>query len=629
MIAMEKISRFQITRLNLSGFSNFAEEVDFPLDEVTRICGRNFTGKTSILEAVAYTVTGRTFFGNTRVDELYCEQNPSISVKMTLTADGKSHSLLRRRFRVKGRDETELTWDGSPIRQKQLDEMFGEPDLFLSLYNPLYFLEVLGPDGRTLLEKHLPPIEKEAVFSRLSEHDRELLLGESLLSPENTIKQLRKEARDCTAEWNRVKGALDLLEQQKNDAQKQQASLSSELAEIDREWRELTAKKDTGIDPAALQKRREELETDCEALLRQQAPDTGELDRRIHELEEELAEARAVPFMDTHQRELQEAMNQYGALGARYRQSAERMKNIRPGLRCPICRTAVTDENVQPIRQGFAEELAQIKEKGTALKKEISGLKALSEQEHRTFEEAQAVRIQKLSGEKEKLLEQRRRLMEAAQKRSEAAHILLQKYKTEIAALDRKLRYGNLSEAEYARECALSKQRTDYGYRLQSVRERDFPAEQKSLEEKLQKLEQRRGDLEARVTAASEFWFTQSEMQMEKLCTQNVSIRLHEVVKTTGEYKNVFRFAYKGRTGRLSRSERLRAGLEVTKLLQQLTGRCYPVAIDEADNVTDLPKPQGQAILALFRRGMPLSVQLGAGGAPIPIRKEQEKSAAA
>lgn len=91
-----------------------------------------------------------------------------------------------------------------------------------------------------------------------------------------------------------------------------------------------------------------------------------------------------------------------------------------------------------------------------------------------------------------------------------------------------------------------------------------------------------------------------------------VEIALHEVVKSTGEVKDVFKFTYGGRYyNRLSLSEKIRAGLEVSELVKRLTGRNYPVFIDNMESVDELTnvRPTGQIIMAKCVRGAALTVK--------------------
>lgn len=86
-----------------------------------------------------------------------------------------------------------------------------------------------------------------------------------------------------------------------------------------------------------------------------------------------------------------------------------------------------------------------------------------------------------------------------------------------------------------------------------------------------------------------------------------MAISLYDIVKSTGERKDAFRFTYqaegctKGRLYKcLSHSERLRAGMEVSEMVKRLTGRNYPVFADDMESIEDLSnvKPTGQVIMA-------------------------------
>ena len=84
------------------------------------------------------------------------------------------------------------------------------------------------------------------------------------------------------------------------------------------------------------------------------------------------------------------------------------------------------------------------------------------------------------------------------------------------------------------------------------------------------------------------------------------------VVKTTGEAKETFKFTYGGRRyDRLSLSEKIRAGMELSELIKRLTGRNYPVFVDNMESVDDLAnvRPTGQIIMAKCVNGTALQVR--------------------
>lgn len=103
-----------------------------------------------------------------------------------------------------------------------------------------------------------------------------------------------------------------------------------------------------------------------------------------------------------------------------------------------------------------------------------------------------------------------------------------------------------------------------------------------------------------------------AELLFAPLRMNKVQISLFDVVKSTGEVKDVFRFTYNGRRyDRLSLSEKIQAGLELSELMRHLTGRRYPVFIDNMESVDDLTnvRPDGQIILAKCVHGAALTVR--------------------
>ena len=109
------------------------------------------------------------------------------------------------------------------------------------------------------------------------------------------------------------------------------------------------------------------------------------------------------------------------------------------------------------------------------------------------------------------------------------------------------------------------------------------------------------------------------EINFSKLKMNRVAISLYDVVKTTGEVKDVFRFTYQGRDYIcLSHSEKIRAGLEVAELIKRLLGVQYPTFIDDVESVPviDNVRPTGQVFIAKVVKGAALQVQVNDGASP-------------
>jgi len=162
---MEKIKGFQISSMTVSGFKCYEAPMKITFGNPTIVTGGNGRGKSSLADAIAFAITGLPFFGERGIDRLHNETNPDLQITMRFTDDtGRAHELTRSRQK----DRMSITYDGYAIRQTDLNEMFGERDVFLSIFNPLYFIEELGEDGKKLLERYLPPIPQADVLAQLN-----------------------------------------------------------------------------------------------------------------------------------------------------------------------------------------------------------------------------------------------------------------------------------------------------------------------------------------------------------------------------------------------------------------------------------------------------------------------------
>ena len=130
---MEPIAKFTVADMKVSGFKCFADGAEFHFGPMTFVTGGNGRGKSSIADAIAFAITGLPFFGERNIDRLSSERNPNLSIDLRfLDAAGQPHLLTRKR--QKGR--MDVTLDGRPIRQQDLNVLFGERDVFLSIFNP-------------------------------------------------------------------------------------------------------------------------------------------------------------------------------------------------------------------------------------------------------------------------------------------------------------------------------------------------------------------------------------------------------------------------------------------------------------------------------------------------------------
>ena len=231
---MEKIKSFQITGMTIAGFKSYGEPTNLVFGNPTVITGGNGRGKTSIADAIAFAVTGLPFFGERGIDRLHNEAQPDVSITMNFVDEaGTAHVLTRTRHK----STMSILYDGYTIRQMDLTELFGEKDVFLSIFNPLYFIEELGEDGKNLLERHLPLISHEAVLAQLSDATRAALENEPLLSPDTYLKKKRADIRELEETIIYFQGQKDLSETQGENREQSIAALTARHTALPRRWR--------------------------------------------------------------------------------------------------------------------------------------------------------------------------------------------------------------------------------------------------------------------------------------------------------------------------------------------------------------------------------------------------------
>ena len=607
---MKSIGSFQITGMTLSGFKCYEEAAHLTFGDPTVITGGNGRGKSSIADAIAFAITGLPFFGERGIDRLHCETNPNLMVALYFTGeDGQNHELTR--TRQKGR--MTITYDGYEIRQHDLTEMFGEKDVFLSIFNPLYFIEELGDDGKKLLERYLPAISHEQVLAALSESVRASLENESILSPETYLKRRREEIRDLEQNVIYLSGQRDLLAAQRTNGAESLRAIQERRNELIRERDALEEKRFAGLDMAAMQEQLVDLSARYDEMAKDGAGDmdTAEIDRRLQELHQKLGQRGAEQYAPKYAQHIAETAAKVKELGAKYTRELALLKGFRPGVVCPTCRRAVSEADLGAVQAGIRQSLEAITTEGREQKSRLDELQVLEKKSEETFLQFQRDDVAKIGQEIEEL-RQERADMDAAQTASQDQRKEeLESLHSQIQSLTADIEYGNLAEEEYDRLMECREQLRECQAELEAA-ERAAQEKPEDYDAKIAQAESLILDKKKLLADAILYVGKRAELTFSQLKMNLVEIALNEVVKSTGEVKDVFKFTYGGRYyNRLSLSEKIRAGLEVSELVKRLTGRNYPVFIDNMESVDELinVRPSGQIIMAKCVRGAALTVK--------------------
>lgn len=598
---MKKIEQFQITSLMLSGFKSYEEPTELVFGNPTVITGGNGRGKSSIADAIAFAVTGCPFFGERGIDRLHNENNPDVAIRMCFVDEtGTLHELNRTRRK----NRMTITYDGYEIRQLDLADLFGERDVFLSIFNPLYFIEELGEDGKKLLERYLPTIPHETVLSQLSEPVREHLKNETILSPEGSLKRCREEIRGLEERITYLRGQKDLAASQGESHEQAEQELTLQVDTLREEIAELEQRQFSGMDVSDMQERLVELSGRYEEAARDERADTSKLREQLQLLREKIARREVEKYQSKFTEALAEASARVKDLGVRYQRENAAYKAFHAGMECPACHRSVTEQSLSEVQAALKKVLSELYAAGSEQRALLIELQEMDKKAADTFAQFKEDDLGKWAAEAAEMEQRCASLAEQASAETE-------RLRAEIQTLTADLEYGNLSQSEYdhlgtcREELRQSEAKIAALQTMTAAQLPDFDREIAQANSSIAEIKRKMANVIAYISKRAELTFSQLKMN-------RVEISLYDVVKSTGEVKDTFKFQYGGRRyDRLSLSEKIRAGMEVSELMKRLTGRNYPVFVDNMESVDDLAnvRPTGQIIMAKCVSGAALQVK--------------------
>lgn len=598
---MKKIEQFQITSLMLSGFKSYEEPTELVFGNPTVITGGNGRGKSSIADAIAFAVTGCPFFGERGIDRLHNENNPDVAIRMCFVDEtGTLHELNRTRRK----NRMTIIYDGYEIRQLDLADLFGERDVFLSIFNPLYFIEELGEDGKKLLERYLPTIPHETVLSQLSEPVREHLKNETILSPEGSLKRCREEIRGLEERITYLRGQKDLAASQGESHEQAEQELTLQADTLREEIAELEQRQFFGMDVSDMQERLVELSGRYEEAARDERTDTSKLREQLQTLREKIARREGEQYQSKFTEALAEASARVKDLGVRYQRESAAYKAFHAGMECPACHRSVTEQSLPEVQAALKKVLSELYAAGSEQRAQLIELQEMDKKAADTFAQFKEDDLGKWAAEAAEMEQRCASLAEQASAETE-------RLRAEIQTLTADLEYGNLSQSEYnhlgtcREELRQSEAKIAALQTMTAAQLPDFDREIAQANASIAEIKRKMANVIAYISKRAELTFSQLKMN-------RVEISLYDVVKSTGEVKDTFKFQYGGRRyDRLSLSEKIRAGMEVSELMKRLTGRNYPVFVDNMESVDDLAnvRPTGQIIMAKCVSGAALQVK--------------------
>lgn len=605
---MEQITAMKITGITLNNFRNHTETTHFDFGDISYITGHNGTGKTTMAHAVCFVLYGVTYYGEQKIERLMNENADNVQVQLHfIDQNGAAHTLMRTRKNEK----YSVLMDGYTVNQSRIEQMFGDKNTFIAMFNPTYLIENMGNDGRELILRYLKPVSQKDVLAAIPTYQTHLEnIDLETQSPEEALKDTRAAIRRVEQQLDVLQGHIESIEESQKTADVKLGELYSEKRSVEEKIKALKEKQFEGIDT-------EDFAIQRDVLTRKLSNNAGE-DPAITTAKEKLAEVKARVYSSKFTQAIAEASAEYNSLAKQYNELKERITALKVGDVCPTCKMQVTETNIEEIRNHLIAECSRIGELGKGVVARGKEIAELDKKAKAQFEQWKADDIAKFTAELEELQNKTERV-DVSEIRSKL---------DELADLEK---YGNLSEQELSELGDLEATLIGINAQIETVEQSASEERLKSaLVEKDVFIEQMKKYKDI-VTALTEYIFKRADLATAELKMPNVEIRLFEVIRGTGEVKNAFKFDYKGREyTTLSLSEKTLAGIEISALIRRITGKDYPVCIDNTESIAafnDVDMPS-QVMLIRVVKGQPLTVKFQNNyTAAVPAENEMRKAA--
>ena len=433
----------------------------------------------------------------------------------------------------------------------------------------------------------------------------------------NCDKQLRGQVTDLERDMVAMQGKIALHSAQQKEQAQELLAAQANHTQIQARINQLEAKRTTGFDGSNLEERLADLYARYDELQREapEIADTVSLDAKLREITSKLAQRKAEVYHSKYQEPLAQTQAKIKTLSAEFNRLRHIHDGLKAGVQCPLCRQTVTEQTLPQVKEEFAVSLRNIQSEGCQLTAQLKEIQELDAKAQSVFEQYQNDDIAACEAELKSLSEQRAQAVAQAEQQRAERQKELDRLHSEIQGVELDRECGMLTQEEAMELESLRTQLLETGARINVLSEmaQASPVAAEQQQEDIRRLQAQIQQKREIITALSFYISKRVEISFSRLKMNRVAISLYDVVKTTGEVKDVFRFTYEGRDYLcLSHSEKIRAGLEVAELIKRLLGVVYPTFIDDVESVPviDNVRPTGQVFIAKVVKGAALQVQI-------------------
>ena len=420
----------------------------------------------------------------------------------------------------------------------------------------------------------------------------EILRDEALAVPATYIKSRREELKELEKDRLVLNGQMEQTELQRTKLQKELGEKQALLTHVSAAIAPLTQKQNAQ-DFSAIDDEIRKLSEQYDA-----AQDTS-AEKARSELQQQLSAVRTQQYSSDHTAALQKMQSDLQMMYGRYNDEAARLDYLQKQGACPTCLRRMDANGMAEVQAAYTRRLQKIRTDGTKLRQQSELLSQQEQTQKAQFEARRSEEMMRLEQELHKL---------SAVSTADQQRALLKARIKELTAIRT---FGGLTAEEQAQYQKLLADNTRLESEIDAMHKllSGLPQGQKQA---LDNLDAQIRTLNDKLTAAKSYQAERARLLFTPVQMHKAALKLMESIKESGEVRDVFKLTYDGRDYvQLSLSERMRCGLEVVELLTSLSGRNYPLFVDNSESICDLGAAQhaGQLILTRVVSGQTLQVQ--------------------
>lgn len=575
--------RLELTHIAITGFKGYKDKVEYDLGYRTVVTGDNGLGKSSIGEAIVWTLTGCGINGNEKAAaRLINDKKPKVTeVVLDFKLDDEPQTIIRRK---KG-STNEVYWNEARSSTNDIArDIFKSKDVFLSIFNPFYFPELTPKEAKQLLSDVLKPIASTEIFAELGDYLSKVLNDNGFRLADTFLQDARadlKEQEDNIIYLQGVNDGLKPMEIQEKKIFIQEKELDEAKAELEK----LNKITDINALIAALPKPKDY---------------SGELSElRVEEIQvksgmNNLSLRELLPV------DIKKAQKQ--SLLADWKSKKQRLKGMDFNIvKCTRCGNEI--DLSASTRDMLTAELNEILEKGKKLAAEIEADEAENSKIIEINNKIKANKESEVKAALDKIEARRQQIFaeEAADKEDYEKKVqeIKAQYEAAQEGTREKIEYleNKISTLEDERKQILEfNAGVDAAVQHNEKLDKDRKTNEENIKNSQNKIEQ----LKVAIDAAKQYNSIKLKKQSEQIkpYLDKVEIKFEKLTKD-GELKDDFKVLYEGKEfNKLSDAQKIKASLEISNLLINLMNLHFPVFVDRAESINVIPDIDTQMIQA-------------------------------